>query len=49
MEKQKSIADAARPIFESLKSQLEADHLTLSRGDCTRFLASALQLATIER
>jgi hypothetical protein len=26
MEKQKSVADAARPIFESLKSQLEADH-----------------------
>jgi hypothetical protein len=27
MEKKKSVADAARPIFESLKSQLEADHL----------------------
>ena len=27
MEKQKSVADAARPIFESLKGQLEADHL----------------------
>ena len=27
MEKQKSVADAARPIFESLKSQVEADHL----------------------
>lgn len=27
MEKQKSVADAARPIFESVKSQLEADHL----------------------
>ena len=29
MEKQKSVADAARPIFESLKGQLEADHLNL--------------------
>jgi len=27
MEKKKSVADAARPIFESLKNQLEADHL----------------------
>ena len=32
MEKQKSVADAARPIFESLKDFLEAEHLN-------RFLA----------
>lgn len=27
MKNQQSVADAARPIFESLKSQLESDHL----------------------